>query len=87
MLALDPVRFGLAGGLLSGVSMFLITLFSLATGYGEDYLIITMSIFPGFAITVGGSLLGLLYGFAFGFAGLFLLGWIYNLLGPGKEKE
>lgn len=84
---LDSVRLGLSGGILSGIFMFLATLFAMATEYGRSYLEMAGSIYPGFDVTVGGSLLGFVYGFINGFVTLFLLGWLYNLLGPRLDEE
>jgi hypothetical protein len=82
---LDPVRLGLAAGVIGGVGTFLTTLFAIATGYAHEYLLSLASIYPGYDVSVNGSVLGLVYGFLGGFIGLFLLGWVYNLLGPKKE--
>jgi len=81
---IDPVRLGLAGGLIWGITVFVVTLISLANGYAVDFLMILASVYPGYSISVNGSLLGFLYGFADAFVGLFILGWVYNLLGPKK---
>lgn len=84
---LDPIRLGLAGGILTGVTIFLVTLICLVSGYGQEFLDMASSIYPGFDVTIGGSLLGFIYGFIDGFVGLFLLAWIYNLLGPHKQNR
>ena len=82
MHSLDPVRFGLAAGLFSGVALFVLTLFSLSTGYAANFLTLVASLFPGFEVSVSGSLLGLLYGFLNAFVCFFVVAWTYNLLGP-----
>jgi len=82
MLSLDPVRLGIAAGILLGISLCVGTLLSVASGYGTDYLEQVARFFPGYTVSVSGSLVGLLYGFIKGFFSLFLLGYIYNVLGP-----
>ena len=62
-------------------------LLALATGYGAESLFSLADLYPGFRVTVGGSLLGLVYGFMSGFIGFFLLAWLYNLLGPLQDDE
>lgn len=74
----DAKKLGLAGGIIWGVVLFLITLISVCTGYATEFLNLIISIYPGFSITYAGSLVGLVYGFVDGFIALFLLGWIYN---------
>lgn len=75
---MKAVRLGLAGGILWGLSMFITTLVSVGSGYGAAFLNMMASIYPGFAISVPGAFLGLLYGFVDAFIFLLLLGWIYN---------
>ncbi len=75
---LDAKRLGLAGGILWGLFMFIVTLFSLYTGYAVQWMGIMEGIYPGFHVTLLGSVLGLVYGFVDGFIGFFLLAWIYN---------
>jgi len=84
---LDPVRLGLAGGILTGVTIFVMTLLCLVSEYGKEFLGMISSIYPGFEVTLVGSLLGFVYGFIDGFVALFLLACIYNLLGPHKQNN
>ena len=73
-------KLGIAGGLIWGISMFVITLISIYTGYAELFLNMMSSIYPGYTISGIGSIIGLIYGFFDCFTGLFFLGWLYNLL-------
>ena len=82
---MDPLRLGLAGGLIWGITVFVVTLISLTNGYANDFLMILASIYPGYNISVNGSLVGFLYGFVDAFFGLFIFAWLYNLLGPRKS--
>ncbi len=77
---LDPVKFGLAAGILWGVIMLLMTLIASGTGYGTELLNLIATIYPGYAITFGGAIIGLIYGFLDGFIGMWLLIWLYNWL-------
>lgn len=75
---LDPKRLGLAGGILGGLFMLVFTLISVFTGYAHDGLVHFSSFYPGYTVTVGGSVVGLIYGFIDGFVWLYLLAWVYN---------
>lgn len=78
---LDAKRFGLAAGILWGISLFGMTLASLVNGYGRDFLVALTSVYPGYTISCVGSAVGLVYGFLDGFVSTFVLVWIYNQLG------
>jgi hypothetical protein len=71
--------FGLATGVVAGLFVFVISLVSLWFGGGEtlDALVVP---FPGFARSLGGAIVGLLWGFVYGFIGGALLAWLYNRL-------
>jgi hypothetical protein len=69
--------FGLATGIVMGLFVFLLTLVSLWFGRGEtiDALVVP---FPGFSRSIGGAIVGLIWGFVDGFIGGALLAWLYN---------
>lgn len=69
---------GLAGGILWGASMFVFTLIAFYTGYSADFIKLMMSVYPGYDLSIGGSFIGLAYGFADGFIGCYIFGWLYN---------
>jgi hypothetical protein len=77
---LDAPRFGIAGGIVWGISMFILTLLAVITGYSQDFLTVLSSLYPGYTISWLGSILGLVYGFIDAFFFLFFLAWIYNKL-------
>jgi hypothetical protein len=77
---IDARRLGFAGGILWGLTMFLMTILSLYTGYASHFLTAIGDLYPGYAISWTGSFIGLVYGFLDALIGLFLLGWIYNKL-------
>ncbi len=78
MFIINPKSLGLAGGILWGISLMVMTWFSIWTDYGSLFLSIITDIYPGYSISFLGSLIGLLWGFLDGFVSLFLLGWLYN---------
>ena len=78
---LNPLRLGIAGGILWALGMALTTLLSLWFGYGTFFLGTMASIYPGYEISIPGVVVGALYGFIDAFVGLYILGWIYNRLG------
>jgi len=81
---LNPTRLGIAGGIIGGVCMFLVTLFSLYTGYAAPFLTLLSSVYVGYKISWIGSIIGLIYGFIDGFIKLYVLAWIYNKLGKTR---
>lgn len=83
---LHPARLGLAGGILWGLSMWLCTLLALYTGYSKDFLLLFSSLYPGYSISWWGAFVGLLYGFADAFIGLFLFASLYNFLGRRASR-
>lgn len=70
--------FGLALGVVIGVVVFLATIIVMAKEGGE-HLLLLRQFFPGYSITVGGSIFGLIEGFISGY----IIGWIlialYNI--------
>ena len=70
----DSVALGIACGVLAGVVLFAATLFLVLKG-GEEIgprLSLLNQYFPGYEVTVIGSIIGLFYGFVTGF----VLGWL-----------
>lgn len=76
---LSPLALGVSIGLVWGGALFITTWLSFFTGYGRLFLdALAGSIYPGYAISPIGSVLGLLYGFLDGLVSGALIGWIYN---------
>lgn len=75
---LDPLAFGLAIGVISGVLLSLITLFVVVNNLNPvmRYMLLLGQYFPGYTVTTLGSILGLFYGFLIGFLG----GWGFSTL-------
>lgn len=76
---LKPWALGITLGTLWGSTIFFTTLLSVYTGYGKLFLeALPQSLYPGYSISLAGSLLGLVYGFLDGLICGVLIGWIYN---------
>ena len=76
----NPKKLGLAGGILWGGCMFILTFLNLFLGYGSMWSALMVDIYPGYEITILGAFIGLIYGFFDAFIGLYILGWLYNKL-------
>jgi hypothetical protein len=74
---LNARNFGLATGIVAGLFVLLFTLVSLWFGRGEtiDALVVP---FPGFSRSLGGAIIGMIWGFVDGFLGGAFLAWLYN---------
>ena len=72
------VALGLATGVVWGVMMLLIGFAMMHADYGKAFFDVMASLYPGYAATVGGSFLGLLWGFVDGFIGGALVAVFYN---------
>ena len=77
-MTLNPKSLGLAGGVVKGLLMFIITILAVVTGYGVGYLESIVSLFPMVTISITGSVLMLIYGFILGFITFYLIGHFYN---------
>ena len=78
---LDRLALGLSTGTVAGVLLFLATIFLvLKGGYtAGPNLQLLENYFPGYSVTVSGSLLGLLYGFIGGFVGGSVFAFLRNI--------
>jgi hypothetical protein len=77
---LNPRTFGLAGGILWGLVMFVFTIIAVYTGYSEQFLNLMSSIYLGYSVSLWGSIVGLVYGFFDAFIGLYIFARLYNAL-------
>jgi hypothetical protein len=75
---LNAKKLGFAGGILGGLTMLIITFFSITNDYGTAWLELMKSIYPGYTISEIGCIVGMVYGFIDGFVFFYLLGWIYS---------
>lgn len=80
---LNTVKFGLAGGIVIAVCIFITTLTAVIfPGYALSFIILFTGIygFLGYNMTLLGAILGAIYGFVDGFILTWLFAWIYNKL-------
>tara|TARA_Y100000310_G_scaffold309339_1_gene353327 strand:- start:176 stop:433 length:258 start_codon:yes stop_codon:yes gene_type:complete len=78
---LDAKRLGLAGGILWSVSVVIFSLIANANGYALEFMNLVATIYPGYTLaSIGGILIGAIWGFLDAFIGLYLLVWLYNRL-------
>lgn len=71
---------GLAGGILWGISMLVLTLLAVKTGYALGFMNLMTEVYPGYSVSATGSLIGLIYGFVDGFIGGYVFASLYNWL-------
>lgn len=75
---INPMTLGIAGGILWGLGLSLMTLVNIMTGYGDFFLQMVQSIYPGYHASMMGIIVALVYGFIDVFVGFYLLAWLYN---------
>jgi|GEM_PF-1133125 len=73
-----PVAAGLALGTFWGVSLGLLTVVSVYTGYMSNQLKLLINMYPGYEITLKGAGIGVIDGFIDGFFVGFILILLYN---------
>ncbi len=79
---LNGRAWGIAIGLLSGGGLLLATLILVVQGGANPgpHLGLLRAYFPGYSVSVGGSLIGFIYGFVVGYALGRVIGGVYNRL-------
>lgn len=82
---INPVTLGIAGGLLWGLGLSLMTLMNILTGYATFFLALVESVYPGYSMSISGILIALIYGFIDAFVGCYLLAWLYNKMCGGSK--
>ncbi len=80
---LNATAFGLACGILWGVTVLLATIWVALAGGGEHLLLLRRFYF-GYSVSYLGGILGLAYGFIDGFIGGWVLARLYNWLAARK---
>lgn len=78
---LDAIALGIALGILSGLLVFIATVFLIIKGGDQigPNLALLGQYFIGYEVTVPGSFIGLLYGMLFGFLGGWLIAKLRNV--------
>ena len=67
-------------GLFCGLYIFIVTLISLYTGYASEFLTSMATMYPGYEISMIGSIIGFVYGFVKGVIGMYILVYIYKII-------
>jgi hypothetical protein len=70
--------FALSAGLVWGLAMFLLALFSMKWGWGDAWTTLLSNVYIGMEATVKGAFAGLVWGFVDMFVGAFAFAWLYN---------
>ncbi len=78
---LNKTLFGLAGGLVWGITVFTFTWIAAFTGYGAQFFSILKMIYPPYEVSAVGSLVGFICGFFHGYLSLYFASAIYNHFG------
>lgn len=82
---LNKKAFGLACGILWGITIFLATIWVMARGDGNT-LVKLNQFYIGYSISWLGAVIGLIYGFINGFIGGWLFSWLYNIFTSKFQK-
>lgn len=80
---------GLVLGAMAGVLLMVLTLVLIAKG-GENvgqHLSLLGHFFPGYAVSLGGAFVGLLWGFVAGYVAGAAIGWVYNRIVAGRHAN
>jgi len=78
---IDAVKFGIAGGIISGLGIAISTIVGIFGYYSiHNSMVMEMYGMFGYGATWLGVLLGGIYGFVDGFIVVWLFAWIYNKL-------
>ena len=87
ILRLNSKAWGVATGLLAGLSLLTATLFLVLKG-GEhvgQHLGLLSVYFPGYSVTLGGAFVGFVYLFVIGYALGRLIGFVYNVAAMPRD--
>lgn len=79
--SLHPINAGVALGVLVAACAFSLGVIASISGIWHDAVITWGQFYLGFGPTLGGSVIGAVWGFLDGFVGGALFAWLYNLLG------
>ena len=83
---LNALKFGVACGIVWGISVFFIALIAKETDVGIGIVDTLGKVYIGEKATWSGAFLGLIYGFFDAGIGGLLVAWVYNLLlGKGSK--
>ncbi len=83
---LHKTAFGLASGILTGLCIFICTIWAMLKG-GGNTLILMNQFYIGYSISWIGAIIGLAWGFVSGFITSWLFAWLYNCFAACKKEE
>jgi hypothetical protein len=83
---LSPKAVGLALGIISGLSLLILTLLALYANYLTHIAELLIGVYPYYEISLQGSIAALIWGFVDGLICGVLFAWIYNLIAPGSAE-
>jgi len=83
-MGLNKKSFALTCAILYAAGLFLLTFWVMLRGRPEG-LECMISIYPGYAVSIAGAFIGLVYAFVDGLIGGYLFAYIYNLLLPKAQ--
>ena len=83
---LNVKAFGLAAGLIWGVSIFLMTWWIIAFDGATGETTLMGRLYRGYNISPSGSVIGLIWGLLDGLVGGLLFAWVYNFFSQGGNK-
>lgn len=83
---LSPKAVGLTLGILSGLSLLILTLLSLYANYLTHFAELLIGVYPYYEISLQGAVAGLIWGFIDGLICGLLFAWIYNFFAPGSAS-
>ena len=77
---LNALKLALASAIVSALSMALLPIYGIYFGKGLRAVSILGGVFPGYAVSLEGAGLGLVYGFISCFVYMGVFAWVYNQL-------
>jgi hypothetical protein len=83
---LDVKAFAITSGLLWGLGLFLLTLWVVLLDGPSDRMTFIGQVYRGYSLTIGGSVVGLVWGLVDGAIGGAVFAWLYNSL-AGRSKK
>lgn len=86
---LNALASGVVAGLLAGAGLCVATNWLVLKGGTPvgPHLALLGQFLPGYRVSFAGSWVGLVYGFALGFASLFSGAWLYNAIADRREAR
>ncbi len=82
---LDKKAFGLACGIIWGLTVLVATYWVMTRGGGHT-LVLLQQFYFGYKISWWGAIIGLAYGFVNGFICGWIFAWLYNRFAKSKEE-